>query len=614
MRHKAKLVSSVVQAMSDSNWKSDPASGEWGADGNWESGTVPTGTAYFKTSCRTAITFTTVTPYTVENIHFDEDAAPFEFNFGTASATPALTISGTGVVNNSTSTQSFCVASTGTHYYDPQLKFTGSATAGDQSVSYYAGPDSLYNGYGGGIIGFCDNSRAGSASFTVRTGVVAPPKRGSTVGGEVSFSDNSTASKASFTIYGSLSLTDGDTFGNAVFHDSATADHATFTNVGGTVPNGDGGNTQFYDTSTAAEGVYCNLGATCDKANGGDVAFDGIAKAGTGKFYNHAAIVAGGNGGVTSFNNNENWSNKKLAASNADQGTFTNYGAKGCDKGGGGHTEFTAKYGSPTGARGTFINYGSEVDQASTAGHTIFSVSVSSGDGDGDANYFPTAGNGEFYNHPGVVGGFTEFAVYDDDYDDKDKAKHSSRSSSSPSKVPTAGDGVFHNLGGDGPGIAGGYTSFKNTSTADNATLIGLKGSGGGAGGRILFYDGSTGGTAFVTLEGDDGGEGAAILDISYHTGELSIGKLSVDGGVVKTQVGTYLTKLSLTDELILLSSVVTFSFYGGDGFRTGTAYTLLYAPNLHDYSADQFAGNNVEGATPRFSISDNELQVTFND
>ena len=86
-------------------------------------------------------------------------------------------------------------------------------------------------------------------------------------------------------------------------------------------------------------------------------------------------------------------SNPQLAAANADQGWFVNYGASGSGQGGGGHTEFTAKYGSPTAGNGTFLNCGSAIDDYSSAGHTIFSVSISSGDGDGDGDgdYFPTA-------------------------------------------------------------------------------------------------------------------------------------------------------------------------------------------------------------------------------
>ncbi|QKQ25640.1 hypothetical protein [Candidatus Reidiella endopervernicosa] len=114
---------------------------------------------------------------------------------------------------------------------DPQLMFTNTATAGGGDNYYCAGPETQ-QGYGG-VISFCDKATAGSASFKAWTGAGAPPK-GSTVGGEISFSNSASAGTARFSIYGTLG-SDGDTFGNVVFHDTATAKNATFTNVGGTV-------------------------------------------------------------------------------------------------------------------------------------------------------------------------------------------------------------------------------------------------------------------------------------------------------------------------------------------------------------------------------------------
>lgn len=601
--------------MTNANWKNDPGSGVWNTADNWDPAGVPTGIAAFANSSQTAISFSTSDEANVAAIVFSQGASSYTFGFGTTSNTPALTITGRGIVNESGIAQHFVVASIGVRYTEPQLSFTNSASAGDSNMHYSAGPESLTQGYGGGIIGFHNTATAGYASFTVRTGAGTPPQHGSTVGGEVSFSDDSTAHNASFTIYGSLSLTDGDTFGNVVFHDNAKAHKASFTNIGGTVANGDGGNTQFYDYSTADTGLYHNRGATCGEANGGDVAFDGVAKAGTGKFYNHAATKAGGYGGVTSFNNNENWSDPSLAAAHADHGQFHNYGATGTDKGGGGHTEFTAKYGSPTGGHGTFLNFGSELDKYSTAGHTVLSVAHSSGPADEFTytDYYPTAGNGVFCNHPGASGGYTEFTVYEDEnrheHPKKDKVTVSNSTC-----YPTAGDATFYNLGGESLGVLGGYTSFRKISTADNATLIAYAGSGGGGGGQIQFFDTSSGGTAAITIHGTNGGADSGALDLTGHTGELSTGSLSVNGGVIKTSVGNSTTTLALSRDLVLNSRVATFEFKQGDGYAPATTYILLSAPNLGSgFSKDQFTGNFIGLAAPSFKIVGNELQVVFN-
>ena len=571
--------------MTRSTWNTQPATGEWNTTTNWTPAGVPTETAIFSDSSQTRISFSSNGEAKVDNIEFSADAPAYTFTFGTAT-TPLLTISGEGVSNRSQSYQSFIIAATSSGYKQPQLKFTNQASAGSDNLFYCAGPVSAQEA-GGGVISFCDNATAGSASFKVWTGAAAPPAH-STVGGEVSFSDNATAGTARFIIYGTLG-SDGDTFGNTVFHDTATADHATFTNVGGTVSGGDGGNTQFYGNSTAAYGTFNNYGGTYSKANGGDVAFDGTANGGYGYFYNHAAKAAGAYGGVTSFNNNP----PEMAAqgASAGNGAYFNYGARGEAQGGGGHIEFSAKYGSPTAANGCFYNYGSEIEGKSSAGHTIFSISLPS-------DHFPTAANGTFYNHPAAsakgAAGFTTFSVYG--------------TGSCGSNVPTAGNGTFINLGAEIPGASGGYTLFSGATSAGNAKLIAYGGSNGGYGGQIVFYDNASGGTASVALFGN--GE----LNIGDHTNGLTIGSLDLNGGVISLQLGANPTGLRVTGELKLNSNFATFSFWKKDhgGFAFNTPYTILSSANLSSYTPAQFSGNSMDGVEPTFAIVGNELQVSF--
>ncbi|WP_296060241.1 hypothetical protein [uncultured Amphritea sp.] len=582
--------------MSQSEWKTQPATGEWNTADNWNTAEVPAAKAVFEGSSQTVITFAADSDAAVENVEFSADATAFTFIFGPGKV-PGLTITGQGISNLSRKQQSFIVASTSSGHDNPQLVFTNHATAGTDDIYYCVGPISE-QGYGGGVISFCDNARAGTARFKVWTGAEPPPQFRkenipSTVGGEVSFSNSSSADSANFTIYGSLGI-DGDTFANVVFHDTATAGKATFTNVGGTVSGGDGGNTQFYGSSSADHGVYNNWGATHEKANGGDVAFDSIATGGHGHFYNHAAEVAGGYGGVTSFNNNPPYMEASQGAS-AGNGSYFNYGARQGEQGGGGHLEFSARYGSPTGADATIVNYGSAIESKSSAGHTIFSINQ-------PTRYFPTAGNAKVWNHPatGVKGaaGFTEFSVY----------SSTSDGDAGSENIPTAGNATFFNLGGCTPEAGGGYTVFSGTSSAGSATLIAYGGTNGGYGGRIAFYDASVGDSAKVCLMGD--GE----LDIGYHTAGVTIGSLEMTGGVIATQLGAEVPALTVEGELSVKSSHVTFRLgkQKKGGFAFNKSYTLLTCTALSGLTPELFRANSIDGVEPDFAIVGNELQVTF--
>ena len=611
--------------MKTSTWNAKAATGDWNTAENWDPAAVPSSTANFTTSSQTAITFSKNSDATINNIEFAAGAPSyiFNFNYPAAENTPALSITGKGVSNNSANPQHFVVASSAHSYSYAQIRFSKSSSAGGSRMFYSAGPTTP-DSAGGGVIRFVDESTAGSANFSVTTGAKTPPKKNSTVGAEVSFGDTSSAGSACFTIYGSTSLSDGDTFGNTVFHDSSTADNAIFTNIGGTVPGGDGGNTQLYDTSTAANGVFHNLGGTAygiqnDKkkgANGGDVAFDVIANGANGHFHNYVATVAGANGGVTSFNNNppnvEVKSGKPGGAS-AGSGYYSNYGAQNGNHGGGGHTKFTALWGSPTAANGTFHNYGSDTSNktnASCAGNTVFSVTTGIPTkkgkyGCGGNRYFPTAGNAQFHNHPAMTAngdaGFTKFAMY---------PPYTGKSARDPIvKVPTAGSGIFNNYGGNVSNAKGGYTEFSNTTDAGNAQLIASGGTNGGYGGRIIFYDQSSGESASVQLFGN--GE----LIIGDHTNGLTLKTLELTDGIISTQLGTNVTSLTLSGELVLKSKRTTFSFWNkdGGGFEFNTPYTVLSSPSLTGFTADQFTGNKLEGVEPTFAIAGKSLQVSFN-
>lgn len=569
--------------MTESTWSSNPATAEWGAKENWVPQQVPSVKATFGKSSHTQIDFAAGAVQVIEQIEFSAGADAYQFNFA-SSEKPALTVTGR-VSNDSGQVQHFIVAATTSGYQNPQLSFTGTASAGDETLCYSAGPVSP-EGYGGGVISFHDQASAGSARYTAWTGAGVPPDH-STVGGEIAFCDQTSAGQASFTIYGSLG-SDGDTFGNVVFHDSATAASAIFKNVGGTVSGGDGGNTQFYGHSSAANGQFNNLGGTHEKANGGDVAFDSQASGGSGIFQNYAAPAAGAYGGVTSFNNNP--PETAGVGASAGNGRYFNFGAQGEQQGGGGHLEFSAKYGAPTAANAQITNLGSVISHRSSAGHTLFSISL-------PAAYAPTAGNACICNQPaplkGGAAGYTEFAVFDE--------------GAASGGYPSAGEAVISNLGGGADGVAGGFTQFSGQSSAGAATLIALGGVGEKSGGRVIFYDQSEAASACIQLQGN--GE----LVLGDHDGPLSVKDLLLHGGLISIQLGSAVTSLQVSGNLLLNGSC-EFDFWQASdgGFEFNTPYTVLQSDSLTEAQTGCFSANSIEGVTPVFSLQGNALQVTY--
>lgn len=576
-----------------STWEKAPKSSLWNEKENWIEGELPEERALFGTSEQTLITFSKKECASVGSIEFEEQASSFLIKLGTSETDQKLMLSifGEGVINRSSLPQNIKVAATNSWFRDPQLMFKGKASAGGTDMYYESGPESLEEGYGGGIIGFTEESTAGEANFTVRTGKVPPPDphvQRSTVGGEVSFSDHSRAGRAKFTIYGTLGP-DGDTFGNTVFHDHASAEHATFINVGGTVEGGDGGNTQFYDNSTSAHGLFLNFGASHYKGNGGDVAFDGNASGSYGIFHNMAATADGGNGGVTSFNNNP----PKMSGIGASAGNafYHNYGAREAGDGGGGHTEFTAKYGSCIAHKATIMNYGSVLSKSSTAGHTIFSVNLPN-------DFHPSAGQATIWNYASPIkegsGGYTEFAAWDE--------------GDSAGGMPTAEEATILNAGAEINGAQGGYTKFSQKCKASEANLIAYGGTNGGEGGMIIFYNQSEGNQAKITLYGN------GTLDLSDRSENLQFQDLNLNGGVILTKVDSHEIHIRLFGKLNILSDQVFFNFRydPNDLVEQGKRYKLLEAENLDTFDVVLFSGSDLNGLKPIFCIKKNELFVSF--
>ena len=165
-------------------WKLNPQNSNWNTAGNWTPGTVPNGpadTATFAVSNNSAVSVMSTTE--VEGIVFNPGASAFSITSSSnVVGTVTLTISGTGVTNNSGIEQNF--VATGDFFNIGEISFTNGATAGQKTI-YTATTNILGNGTN---IRFFDNARAGSSTF-----VLEGPAPGGDGAGQVYFAGNCAA-------------------------------------------------------------------------------------------------------------------------------------------------------------------------------------------------------------------------------------------------------------------------------------------------------------------------------------------------------------------------------------------------------------------------------------
>lgn len=312
-------------------WRLSPLSGDWNTAANWMPRTVPNGptdVATFDSSNTTDVSVSAST--SVSSIVFNSGASGF-----TMSANPGktLSLSGSGIINNSGIVQNLVAPST-PEGISGVISFTNSATAGSQTVftaegstadQAFAGSiqffgtssaadgafiiegsqpngsfasglaefhdqstagngvfTNLAGGLGGGVTLFLNSATAGNASFTCEGGAGSGAQ-----GGFVTFAGTSSAANGTFVAYGA---TEGYP-GRVHFMDSSTADHGTFTLNGGPVSGQGGAEIDFLDSSTAADATFVIEGSSVSGAEGGKLSFLGDSIAG-----NATIIVNSGNG------------------------------------------------------------------------------------------------------------------------------------------------------------------------------------------------------------------------------------------------------------------------------------------------------------------------------
>ena len=249
------LATTTSSFAGSATWGANPATGNWSTATNWTPATVPNSpndTATFATS---RVRFVAPEGATeVNSVVFNPGASQFTI----ALLTTTLTISGSGVTNNSGINQNFAPG-------PGETDFTNSATAGGSNVVFT----------NAGNVQFFNTSTAGSATFTNN--------------GAVKFFDTSTA--------GTVTLNNN---AEILFQGSSTAGNGTFTNSGGgTVIFSDG-------TPTAGNATFTNTGGAVNGGGGGFIVFNSLNEmrgtAGNATFINNGGEVAGAFPGETLFN------------------------------------------------------------------------------------------------------------------------------------------------------------------------------------------------------------------------------------------------------------------------------------------------------------------------
>ncbi len=473
------LIPNAPAHAGSATWNLNPTNGDWNTATNWNPATVPNGagdTATFATSQRRTITPTE--PTEVNSIVFSPGGAVFTITSGVGAP---LTISGTGIVNNSSLTQNF-VSPAG----PLSIFFANSASAGEQTAFTNSGAE--VSGGQGGLTQFSGMASAGSATFTN----FGTSQTGGATGGTTEFLDDSTAAQGTYINDGGLTTIAHA--GSTVFRGNSTAGTGSFTNNQGAIISFPG-EIDFYDNASADHGTFLNNGT---------LAFFNSSTAGNGTF-----TIGGPNGGgVVSF----------LDTATAADGNFTLLEDAEI------HVQGNASLGNATmTANGaTESGFGSSVDlnDTTTADHAILIANGGTLDGQVGLQgifYFnedSTAAEATLTIDPGTVtnaiGGMVSFT---------------SGASAGDSNITVNGAAVT----GD---IAEGLLTFSGSArdanaTAADATITATGGSNGGRGGNIQFLRDALGGTCRIELLGN---AQLALAPDRMH--DLTIGSLAGGGKV----------------------------------------------------------------------------------
>ncbi len=334
--------------------------------------------ATFATSNQRQVGFSAITA--IGGITFEPGADAFTI---ISQAGDPVTLSGSGIINNSGKRQTFLCEIEGGGLAGGFI-FLNSATAADMTS---------FGGMEGSVFFFNDSTSAGSATFDLGGGIIqskldffdSSTAADSTIKatqGVVSFSGSSTAANAHITVSGGASILG--------INESAHGGHVVATCIGGS---------QYYGASmaiqgaaTAEEGTYTTVGASTSGEFGSSMAFTGNATAANGTF-----VIGGGLGAGLAATSLTFYDTTTAAAANI----AAQAGVDGSD---GGTIFFTKK--SAGGTASLTLNGNSELDIST---HSAPGVTIGSLAGQGSvllgANRLAIGSNNQSTSFSGVIQG-----------------------------------------------------------------------------------------------------------------------------------------------------------------------------------------------------------------
>ena len=146
------LAATSAQAQ-DATWLLNPGSGSFNTATNWNPAVVPTNTAIFDASNTTFILFQPFTTTSVATLQFNSGAPAYSLATSEGLFT-SISITGAGIVNNSSNAPTFIVGN------QANLFFRNASTAGNATIITNAG----------GLTGFVDSATGGNARFITLAG------------------------------------------------------------------------------------------------------------------------------------------------------------------------------------------------------------------------------------------------------------------------------------------------------------------------------------------------------------------------------------------------------------------------------------------------------------
>jgi autotransporter-associated beta strand protein len=258
-------------------WKASPPNGDWNTATNWNPATIPNEASDIATFRSSSITNVLVSANVdVDSVVFDSGASAFTIR---VEPSVILTISGTGISNNSGTTQTIATTNSA-NGNGSTVFFTNAASAGNAVF-----PDA--------DVVFSQTATAGSATFSNYG-----PGTGSGFGSE-EFQNQSTAGNGSFTNYGSTSFSVLP--GSISFVEQSSAGNATIINNPGV--GGFSGYTAFNESSagsaTAGNATIINNGGVFNGAEGGLTSFGYSSTPGNATLIANSGVNGGGGGQIT---------------------------------------------------------------------------------------------------------------------------------------------------------------------------------------------------------------------------------------------------------------------------------------------------------------------------